>query len=137
MVREAEKMGLLVWSEIPVYWTISWENEHTLENAKNQLTNMIYRDQNRANIIIWSIANETPVGEAREKFLIKLIEHARSLDKSRLITMANEIASILRLGNRPEDNVNKYIDIISFNQYVGWYIDAKRIQNREETWCPT
>jgi beta-glucuronidase len=131
MVREAEKIGLLVWSEIPVYWTISWENEHTLENAKNQLTNMIYRDQNRANIIIWSIANETPVGEAREKFLIKLIEHARSLDKSRLITMANEIASILRLGNRPEDNVNKYIDIISFNQYVGWYIDAKRIQNRK------
>ena len=131
MVREAEKMGLLVWSEIPVYWTISWENEHTLENAKNQLTNMIYRDQNRANIIIWSIANETPMDEARDKFLIKLVEYARSLDKSRLITMANQVASILRFGNRPEDNLNKYIDIISFNQYVGWYIDAKRVQSRK------
>ena len=30
MVREAEKMGILVWSEIPCYWTISWENPSTL-----------------------------------------------------------------------------------------------------------
>ena len=52
MVREAEKMGILVWSEIPVYWTIAWKNPKTYENAKNQLTDMIARDHNRANIII-------------------------------------------------------------------------------------
>ena len=79
MVREAEKMGILVWSEIPVYWTIAWENPDTLNNAKKQLTDMIARDQNRANVIIWSIANETPHGEAREKFLAKLAKLARSL----------------------------------------------------------
>ncbi|MBO7439614.1 MAG: beta-glucuronidase, partial [Bacteroidales bacterium] len=60
MVREAEKQGILVWSEIPVYWTIDWKNPGTLLNAKRQLTDMILRDQNRANVIIWSIANETP-----------------------------------------------------------------------------
>ena len=60
MVREAEKRGILVWSEIPVYWTIAWKNPKTYENAKQQLTDMIARDHNRANIIIWSIANETP-----------------------------------------------------------------------------
>ena len=37
--------------------------------AKYQLNDMIIRDINRANVIIWSIANETPHGEAREKFL--------------------------------------------------------------------
>ena len=68
MVREAEKMGFLVWSEIPVYWTIDWENPKTLDNAKRQLTDMIVRDRNRANVIIWSIANETPSGDARERF---------------------------------------------------------------------
>ena len=57
MVREAEKMGILVWSEIPVYWTIAWKNPKTYENARNQLRDMILRDHNRANIIIWSIAN--------------------------------------------------------------------------------
>ena len=29
MTRLADEMGLLVWSEIPVYWTISWENPET------------------------------------------------------------------------------------------------------------
>jgi beta-glucuronidase len=30
---------------------------------------MILRDHNRANIIIWSIANETPPSAERDKFL--------------------------------------------------------------------
>ena len=124
MVREAEKMGILVWSEIPCYWTIAWENPSTLENAKNQLTDMISRDQNRANIIIWSIANETPHGEAREKFLAQLADHARSLDNSRLISMAMEVTSAKDYVNRLDDNMNKYVDIISFNEYIGWYRDV-------------
>ena len=124
MVREAEKMGLLVWSEIPVYWTIAWENPETLENAKRQLTDMIARDQNRANVIIWSIANETPHGEEREIFLSQLAEHARSLDNSRLISMAMEVTSADNYVNRLDDNMNKYVDVISFNQYIGWYRDV-------------
>jgi beta-glucuronidase len=64
MVREAEKMGFLIWSEIPVYWTVQFENEDTYANAENQLTEMISRDKNRAAIALWSMANETPEGEA-------------------------------------------------------------------------
>jgi len=37
MTRLADQMGLLVWSEIPVYWTIAWENPDTLQNARRQL----------------------------------------------------------------------------------------------------
>jgi len=37
MIREADRLGIMVWSEIPVYWTILWENTSTLENARNQL----------------------------------------------------------------------------------------------------
>ena len=124
MVREAEKMGILVWSEIPVYWTISWENNSTLQNAKRQLTDMIARDQNRGNVIIWSIANETPHGEAREKFLAKLAEYARTLDDSRLISMAMEVTSAQDYVNVLDDNMNKYVDVISFNEYIGWYRDV-------------
>ena len=60
MVREAERMGIMVWSEIPCYWTINWRNQDTYQNAQRQLTDMIVREHNRANVIIWSIANETP-----------------------------------------------------------------------------
>ena len=124
MVREAEREGILVWSEIPVYWTIAWENPATLTNAKNQLKDMIARDQNRANVIIWSIANETPHGEAREKFLSQLSEYARSLDSTRLISMAMEVTSAANYHNKLQDNMNKYVDVISFNQYIGWYRDV-------------
>ena len=124
MVREAERQGILVWSEIPVYWTIDWKNPGTLLNAKRQLSDMIARDQNRANVIIWSIANETPHGNDREKFLAQLASHARSLDSTRLISMAMEVTSAANYHNKLQDNMNKYVDIISFNQYIGWYRDV-------------
>ena len=124
MVREAEKMGLLVWSEIPVYWTIAWKNPKTYENAKQQLTDMITRDHNRANVIIWSIANETPHSPERDTFLGNLAQYARTLDNSRLISMAMEVTGASNYVNRLNDNMNKYVDVVSFNQYIGWYRDV-------------
>jgi beta-glucuronidase len=124
MVREAEKMGLLVWSEIPVYWTIAWTNPKTYENAKQQLTDMIARDHNRANIIIWSIANETPHSPERDTFLGNLAQYARTLDNSRLISMAMEVTGASNYVNRLNDNMNQYVDVVSFNQYIGWYRDV-------------
>ncbi len=124
MVREAEKMGILVWSEIPVYWTIDWTNPKTYENARCQLRDMIARDHNRANIIIWSIANETPHSPERDTFLGNLAQYARSLDNTRLISMAMEVTSASNYVNRLNDNMNQYVDVVSFNQYIGWYRDV-------------
>ena len=124
MVREAEKMGILVWSEIPVYWTIAWKNPKTFENAKQQLTDMILRDHNRANVIIWSIANETPHSPERDDFLGRLAQYARSMDSTRLISMAMEVTGASNYVNRLNDNMNKFVDVVSFNQYIGWYRDV-------------
>ena len=124
MVREADKMGILVWSEIPVYWTIAWKDPKTYENAQNQLRDMIARDHNRANIIIWSIANETPHSPERDTFLGNLAQYARSLDNTRLISMAMEVTGASNYVNRLNDNMNQYVDVISFNQYIGWYRDV-------------
>ena len=124
MVREAEKMGILVWSEIPCYWTIAWTNPETLANAKGQLRDMIARDHNRANVIIWSIANETPHSAQRDTFLSNLAQYARSLDNTRLISMAMEVTGQSNYVNRLNDNMNEYVDVVSFNQYIGWYRDV-------------
>lgn len=123
MIRTAEKLGLLVWEEIPVYWTIQWGNKKTLNNALNQLTDMILRDRNRANVIIWSIGNETPVTQERISFMKTLAEKARELDNTRLISAALEVH---RLNEEPltyviDDPLGEYLDVISFNEYVGWY----------------
>ena len=124
MVREAEKMGIMVWSEIPCYWTIAWTNSKTYENAQNQLHDMIARDHNRANIIIWSIANETPHSSQRDAFLGRLAKYARGLDSTRLISMAMEVTGASNYVNRLNDNMNEYVDVVSFNQYIGWYRDV-------------
>ena len=123
-IREAERMGILVWSEIPCYWTIDWKNEATYQNAKQQLTDMIHRDQNRANIIIWSIANETPHSAERDRFLGRLADEARQLDNTRLISMAMEVTGASNYVNRLSDNMHDKVDVVSFNQYVGWYRDV-------------
>ena len=124
MVREAERMGIMVWSEIPCYWTIDWKNEATYQNAQQQLTDMIRRDQNRANVIIWSIANETPHSNERDAFLGRLARYARTLDDTRLISMAMEVTGSSNYVNRLQDNMHELVDVVSFNQYVGWYRDV-------------
>ena len=124
MVREAERRGIMVWSEIPCYWTIAWTNPDTYQNAQNQLRDMITRDHNRANIIIWSIANETPHSAQRDQFLGRLAKYARSQDSTRLISMAMEVTGASNYVNRLNDNMNEYVDVVSFNQYIGWYRDV-------------
>ena len=124
MVREAERRGIMVWSEIPCYWTIAWTNPDTYQNAQNQLRDMIARDHNRANISIWSIANETPHSAQRDQFLGRLAKYARSQDSTRLISMAMEVTGASNYVNRLNDNMNEYVDVVSFNQYIGWYRDV-------------
>jgi len=123
MTRMADSMGLMVWSEIPVYWTIQWENQKTFENAQQQLTDNIIRDKNRASIIVWSIGNETPKTESRLIFMSKLASKAHEFDNTRLVSAAIEIDhdknndSIYWVN----DPLGKYLDIISCNEYIGWY----------------
>lgn len=121
MIRAAEEMGILVWSEIPVYWTIAWENPDTYTNAEAQLTDMITRDKNRANVIIWSVANETPHSDARLKFLSSLIDKTRELDPTRLVSAAMEKAVVGKDLLTVKDDLAELVDLVSFNQYVGWY----------------
>ena len=123
MARVADEMGILLWEEIPVYWTISWENADTLANARKQLQDLIRRDRNRASVIIWSMANETPVSEPRTRFLKQMVEETRELDATRLISAAMEVHSPSGDSSKKvvDDPFGAYTDILSFNQYVGWY----------------
>lgn len=124
MVREAEKMGLMVWSEIPVYWTILFDNAETYAKAETMLEEMIHRDQNRAAVVIWSVGNETPRGGDRLRFMGDLAEHARTLDPTRLITAATELE--WDQGNVTiNDPLGEYLDVIGANEYLGWYDDRR------------
>jgi len=125
IVRLADEMGILLWEELPLYWGIDWKSDKVLEKAKTQYAEVIRRDKNRAATIIWSIANETAPGEARNRFLTKVVNHVRSLDDSRLLSAAckkdgwhDDLP-----GNNYmiSDPLGELFDIVSFNEYQGWY----------------
>lgn len=121
MVRAAEEMGLMVWDEIPVYWTIAFGNKETYQNASQQLIDMMERDKNRCAVVVWSLANETPESEDRNTFLANLSKQAKQMDNTRLISMAMEVGGTRDNVTSIQDGMNKYVDIISFNNYLGWY----------------
>ncbi len=120
--RMADRMGILVWSEIPVYWSVNFKNPDTLKTAQAMLAENILRDRNRAAIALWSIGNETPVSDARNAFLGTLAKEAHDLDGTRLVTAALNTAT----ANGPtdisiKDPLAADLDVIGINTYGGWY----------------
>ena len=121
MVREADRRGLLVWSELPVYWGIAFDDESVLANALAQADEMVIRDRSRASVILWSVANETLPSDARLAFLTALVDRVRTVDPTRLTT-----AALLTIPSAdPEvhvtDPLGEVIDVVAINQYLGWY----------------
>ncbi len=172
--RMADEMGILIWSEMPIYWGIHWDGAETLASALAQTRAMVERDRNRASVILWSIANETPQTEARLQFLTEVANEVRSADPHRPLTAAlfgnplryarqlaqiiaarlvldeatapdqrrdllaylarlqgaePDPAALVRLSEtapqiRVDDPLGEIVDVIGFNQYVGWYYEA-------------
>lgn len=124
--RLADEMGLLVWSEIPVYWLVDFANPRTLALARGMLADNIRRDRNRASIILWSVANETPITDARNAFLYQLVDEVRALDDTRLVTAAL-LTDRKTADGRPlmglNDPLADKLDVLAANTYNGWYSD--------------
>jgi beta-glucuronidase len=120
MTRLADRMGILVWSEIPVYWAIHWEDPAVLGKARSQLSEMIRRDRDKASVILWSVANETPGTPARTTFLTTLVGDVHQQDPSRLATAALLVRTE---GNTKivDDPLGNVLDVLGTNEYVGWY----------------
>ncbi len=125
IVRLADEMGILLWEELPLYWGIHWESKDVLNKAKQQYSEVIRRDKNRAASIIWSITNETHAYDARNKFLTEIAHHVKREDPTRLISGA-----CTKEGSTDGDTSKVYVindpiaelfDIVSFNEYLGWY----------------
>lgn len=121
MVKMAEKMGLMVWEELPIYQGIDFANADMKEKMNLMLKEMIARDKNRAATIIWSLSNETYSSPARDSSLTALYYLTKSLDSSRLVTSA--FNNMRFEGNKAyiEDKLNSLMDVMAINQYLGWY----------------
>jgi len=122
-MRMAEKMGILLWEEIPVWQSIDFANPTTAIKADTMFKEVMIRDRNRCALSVWGVANETVPSVKRNKFLRHLISNCRAMDPTRLVTAASDGA---RYNNDNQDfEVNDSIldelDFVALNKYMGWY----------------
>ncbi|MFW9819295.1 MAG: glycoside hydrolase family 2 protein [Candidatus Thorarchaeota archaeon] len=114
LIDIADKVGLLILEEIPVYQHCNFKNANTYNIAEKMLKELIQRDINHPSVIWWSVGNELPLHQRRAgKFTKKLMNFARRLDDSRIVTCVSR--KLL------PDLTRKYVDVATINTYFGWY----------------
>lgn len=112
----ADKKGYLIWAEIPMLKMT--QNEELLDNAREQLKELILQNIHHPSIYCWGIQNE--IGMFRDapymyEDLIKSKELVKSLDSQRLVTAANLYTVKFK------SKLNETTDMIGYNVYFGWY----------------
>ncbi|MCX5776924.1 MAG: hypothetical protein NTX32_04780 [Candidatus Firestonebacteria bacterium] len=133
MARTADRLGLMLWAEIPIFHDPIFSAKSVITQSTEMLTALIKRDINRPSIIIWSVGNETPwiKKPSRNKLMGGLIDLARRMDPSRLLTFAGMGCDLpQRKGYRMRDVLYRKTDFTSWNEYVGWY--DRRIEQLDD-----
>ncbi|WP_239970641.1 glycoside hydrolase family 2 protein [Confluentibacter citreus] len=123
IVKEAEKMGLMVWSELPIYQFMQFSDSVVPQKMETMLKEMVSRDKNRSSVIVWSLSNETYPGTPnRTEALIELTQKCKTLDSTRLITHVINSQSYTNNSFIVRDELYKYSDLVALNEYIGWYL---------------
>ena len=112
-----DKYGILAWAEIPMLGMPDG-NRAVVENAKNQMTELIFQSRHHPSIFCWGIQNEIAMlGESLEMYgkTQEINDHTKALDPTRPTTAAN-------LFSVPFNSQLNFIpDILGYNVYFGWY----------------
>ena len=120
ILEMADRLGLLVWSEVPVYQTgdqymglASWQAQADSLLAQNILSN-----QNHPSVMVWSIANElpTPPTANESNYIAGAAALSHRLDPTRPVGMA-----IADWPGVPCQAAYAPLDVIGFNDYFGWF----------------
>ncbi len=120
MYELADRQGLLIWSEIPVYSvkTQYLKRLAVRKLAARELEDNIKANQNHPSIMLWSIGNELSArpGPVQQNYIERAVRQAKALDPSRPIALA--VAGYPSAGCRPQYAL---LDVIGLNDYFGWY----------------
>ena len=122
MIRLAEKMGIMVWDEIPVYQQVEFSTPGVSDKIDLMMREMVNRDKNRCGVIVWSLSNETSPSPSRDRALVNLSDKCRQLDSTRLITSVINDQHYNNNAINVWDTLYRHFDIISLNEYLGWYV---------------
>jgi beta-glucuronidase len=116
----ADKYGILLWSEIPVYQVIPryLARATTVQLAHSMLADNILANENHPSILLWSIGNElnTPADAGETRYIAGAAKLAHQLDPTRPVGMAVE-----GWPGIPCQSAYAPLDVIGLNEYFGWY----------------
>jgi beta-glucuronidase len=116
----ADRDGILIWSEIPVYQVSSayLRNAAWLAQAHAELRENILVNQNHPSVLLWSIGNElpNPPNDVEADYIAGATALAHQLDPTRPVTMA--IVTWPGVGCQA---AYAPLDVIGFNDYIGWF----------------
>ncbi len=120
LLHIADKEGILILEEIPVYWVCNFKSNETFKSAARMIRNLIKRDINHPSVIWWSVGNEIPIERPEvAKFMRRLMECTRMHDDTRIVTYVS-----MKLFT---DLTRRYADVATINFYFGWYVGSARL----------
>jgi len=118
--ERADQLGILLWSEIPVYAVRANELAKPLVRAlaAKELEQNILANQNHPAVLLWSIGNElsSRPGPVQGAYIKKAVETAKALDPTRPVALA--VAGYPAAGCQAEYGP---LDVLGVNEYFGWY----------------
>jgi beta-glucuronidase len=116
----ADRDGILLWSEIPVYQvnTAYLSKPGWLAAAHAMLKTNILTNQNHPSVLVWSIGNElsTPPPDSEARYIAGAAQLAHQLDPTRPVGMAisDWPGVACQAAYAP-------LDVVGFNDYFGWF----------------
>jgi beta-glucuronidase len=123
----ADRAGLLVWSEVPVYrMNTGYLYASTRRAAVEEVRRNVLDNENHPSVMVWSIGNELrdSVPPRVRQYIASAARVAKGLDPSRPVGIAIEghPLAACRRGYGP-------LEILGINDYFGWY--DGQVANRE------
>ncbi|HWM07885.1 MAG TPA: glycoside hydrolase family 2 TIM barrel-domain containing protein [Solirubrobacteraceae bacterium] len=114
----ADREGLLIWSEIPVYAHKSSVIDDITGPAIDLLRKNIEVNASHPSVLIWSIANElsSKPGPTQGTYIRRAKRAARELDPTRPVGLA--VAGYPGAGCQARYGP---LDVVGVNDYFGWY----------------
>jgi len=117
----ADRLGLLIWSEIPVYSvsTAVLKEPSVRRLAVQELSRNIEANENHASVAVWSIGNElsSQPGPVQVAYINAAVKFAKQMDPTRPVGLA--------VAAYPSSlcQATQYasLDVLGLNDYFGWY----------------
>jgi beta-glucuronidase len=131
-LEQADRDGILVWDEIPMYQTPNSVTEKRSYRSKalRYLRATVARDENHPSVLTWSIGNEMPtrVGTGQQRYIREAAAVLHKMDPTRL--------RALDYSGYPSalpSSTYHVLDALGVNCYFGWYPGpGGQIDDRQE-----